>query len=213
MTVKYFPCHRKIFSLCLRFFPCVKAKFPVFSLSGKSKNQIPCFPCAVATLWNAFLLKNFFLHDMSFLWGQRGQLYSYLVEPYVECVPSYSPLVQHQFIPLSPFTATVRPANDCPRTSPSKVASYTSPNSPSPSLSGSSEILKYQQVQRINVGYFIPRPTPKNFCCPLQIFATPPSKLLLRFSPTTTHRKRSGLVIFLHFNQKYTIKIGSNIQA
>ena len=31
-------------------FPCIKAKFPVFSLSGKSKNQIPCFPCAVATL-------------------------------------------------------------------------------------------------------------------------------------------------------------------
>ena len=44
-------CHRKIFSLCLKIFPCVKAKFPVFSLSGKSKNQIPCFPCAVATLW------------------------------------------------------------------------------------------------------------------------------------------------------------------
>ena len=43
-------CHRKIFSLCLKIFPCVKAKFPVFSLSGKSKNQIPCFPCAVATL-------------------------------------------------------------------------------------------------------------------------------------------------------------------
>ena len=37
-------CHRKIFSLCLKIFPCVKAKFPVFSLSGKSKNQIPCFP-------------------------------------------------------------------------------------------------------------------------------------------------------------------------
>ena len=31
-------------------FPCVTVKFPVFSLSGKSKNQIPCFPCAVATL-------------------------------------------------------------------------------------------------------------------------------------------------------------------
>ena len=26
-------------------------KFPVFSLSGKSKNQIPCFPCAMATLF------------------------------------------------------------------------------------------------------------------------------------------------------------------
>ena len=48
-------CYRKIFSLCLKIFPCVKAKFPVFSLSGKSKNQIPCFPCfpcAVATLTN-----------------------------------------------------------------------------------------------------------------------------------------------------------------
>ena len=43
-------CHRKIFSLCLKIFPCVKVKFPVFSLSGKSKNQILCFPCAVATL-------------------------------------------------------------------------------------------------------------------------------------------------------------------
>ena len=38
------------------YFPCVSnffhvtAKFPVFSLSGKSKNQILCFPCAVATL-------------------------------------------------------------------------------------------------------------------------------------------------------------------
>ena len=29
-------------------FPCVTAKFPVFSLSGKSKNQIPC---SVATLF------------------------------------------------------------------------------------------------------------------------------------------------------------------
>ena len=37
----------KIFSLCLKNFPCVITKFPVFSLSGKSKNQIPC---AVATL-------------------------------------------------------------------------------------------------------------------------------------------------------------------
>ena len=25
----------------------------MFSLSGKSKNQIPCFPCAVATLTNS----------------------------------------------------------------------------------------------------------------------------------------------------------------
>ena len=52
-------CHRKIFSLCLKIFPCVKAEFPVFSLSGKSKNQIPCFPCfpcAVATLLGRSLL-------------------------------------------------------------------------------------------------------------------------------------------------------------
>ena len=40
----------QIFSLCYQNFPCVRTKFPVFSLSGKSKNQIPCFPCAVATL-------------------------------------------------------------------------------------------------------------------------------------------------------------------
>ena len=40
----------QIFSLCYQIFPCVRTKFPVFSLSGKSKNQIPCFPCAVATL-------------------------------------------------------------------------------------------------------------------------------------------------------------------
>ena len=40
----------QIFSLCQKYFPCVTAKFPVFSLSGKSKNQIPCFPWAVATL-------------------------------------------------------------------------------------------------------------------------------------------------------------------
>ena len=41
----------QIFSLCWQIFPCVRTKFPVFSLSGKSKNQIPCFPCAVATLY------------------------------------------------------------------------------------------------------------------------------------------------------------------
>ena len=44
-------CHSKIFSMS-QFFPCVTAKIPVFSLFGKSKNQIPCFPCAVATLEN-----------------------------------------------------------------------------------------------------------------------------------------------------------------
>ena len=43
----------KIFSLCLKNFPYVIKKFPVFSLSGRSKDQIPCFSCAVATLkWN-----------------------------------------------------------------------------------------------------------------------------------------------------------------
>ena len=40
----------QIFSLCLQIFSCVSTKFPVFSLSGKSKNQFPCFPSAVATL-------------------------------------------------------------------------------------------------------------------------------------------------------------------
>ena len=39
-------------SLCCPNFPCVVPKFPVFSLSGKSDNQIPCFPCAVATLYD-----------------------------------------------------------------------------------------------------------------------------------------------------------------
>ena len=33
-------------------FPFVTAKFPVFSLSGKSKSQIPSFPCAMATLYS-----------------------------------------------------------------------------------------------------------------------------------------------------------------
>ena len=113
-------------------------------------------------------------------------------------------LILEEFSPLRPFTATVRPAKDSPRTSPSRVASYTSPNSPSPSLSGSSVILKYQQVQRINVGHFIPRPNPKNFCCPPAKFL-PPSRLQKYFSathPITTNHKRSGVVTFLHFNQK-----------
>ena len=60
ITVKYFLClnfslcHRKIFSLCLKMFPCVKAKFPVFPCVSKcfpvSKQNSLCFPCAVATL-------------------------------------------------------------------------------------------------------------------------------------------------------------------
>ena len=33
----------QIFSLCLKHFPYATAKFPVFCLSGKSKNQIPCY--------------------------------------------------------------------------------------------------------------------------------------------------------------------------
>ena len=49
-TVKYF-IFREIWKI-----PCVVQIYPVlylnslFSLSGKSDNQIPCFPCAVATL-------------------------------------------------------------------------------------------------------------------------------------------------------------------
>ena len=37
-------------SLCCPDFPCVVPKFPVFSLSEKTNNQIPCLPCAMATL-------------------------------------------------------------------------------------------------------------------------------------------------------------------
>ena len=47
----------QIISLCLQIFPCVRTKFPVFSLSGKSKNQITCFPCAMATLNKYYLEK------------------------------------------------------------------------------------------------------------------------------------------------------------
>ena len=43
----------KKFSSCLKIFPCATTKFRMFSLSGKSKDQIPCFPCAVATLFEA----------------------------------------------------------------------------------------------------------------------------------------------------------------
>ena len=42
--------HSPIILPMLAIFPRVRTKFLVFSLSGKSKNQIPCFPCAVATL-------------------------------------------------------------------------------------------------------------------------------------------------------------------
>ena len=37
-------------SLCKNKFLIFFSKFPVFSLSGKMDFQIPCFPCAVATL-------------------------------------------------------------------------------------------------------------------------------------------------------------------
>ena len=40
----------QIFFPVLANFSLCQNKFPVFSLSGKSKNQIPYFPCAVATL-------------------------------------------------------------------------------------------------------------------------------------------------------------------
>lgn len=43
----------------LQFFPCVVAKFPVFSLSGKVNIQIPCFPCAMATLGRDYISKYF----------------------------------------------------------------------------------------------------------------------------------------------------------
>ena len=48
-----FPVSKKI--------PRVTAKFLVFSMSGKSKNQILCFPCAAATLILYFLIGKTFL--------------------------------------------------------------------------------------------------------------------------------------------------------
>ena len=53
----YFFFHLQIFpvlelnSLCKNVFLMSFGKFPVFSLSGKRDFQIPCFPCAVATLY------------------------------------------------------------------------------------------------------------------------------------------------------------------
>ena len=41
--------------------PCVVPKFPLFSLSGKSDNQIPCFLCAVATLKHFLKLPRMFI--------------------------------------------------------------------------------------------------------------------------------------------------------
>ena len=65
----------KIFSLCLKNFPCVTTKFPVFSLSGKSKNQIPCFPCSVATLYNA---TQFLTLTVTRCWYVWTSLYCYV---------------------------------------------------------------------------------------------------------------------------------------
>ena len=56
-AVKYL-IFREIWKIsCVVQIPCVVPKFPVFSLSGKSDNQIPCFPCAVAPL-QSLCLKN-----------------------------------------------------------------------------------------------------------------------------------------------------------
>ena len=41
-------------SLCKNIFLIFFSKFPVFSLSGKMDFQIPCFPCAVATLFKLY---------------------------------------------------------------------------------------------------------------------------------------------------------------
>ena len=54
-------CHfnNKIFPVLAAFSLCKKnkfTKFPVFSLSGKVNSQIPCFPCAVATLFHCYSL-------------------------------------------------------------------------------------------------------------------------------------------------------------
>ena len=55
-------------SPCCPNFPCSVPKFPVFSLSGKSDNKIPCFPCAVATLFlcihSTQLIKTFRVHKI-----------------------------------------------------------------------------------------------------------------------------------------------------
>ena len=49
-TIKYL-IFREIWKIpCVVQIFRVVPKFPVFSLSGKSDNKIPCFPCAVATL-------------------------------------------------------------------------------------------------------------------------------------------------------------------
>ena len=43
-------------SLCKNIFLIFFSKFPVFSLSGKMDFQIPCFPCAMATLFSSYYM-------------------------------------------------------------------------------------------------------------------------------------------------------------
>ena len=52
---KYFPCISKIF-------PVLQKKFPCFSLSGESKNQIPGSPRVVATLLQ-YLFEAYFIQN------------------------------------------------------------------------------------------------------------------------------------------------------
>ena len=51
-------------SLCKNIFLIFFSKFPVFSLSGKMDFQIPCFPCALATM--LFLWNGFHIHSIIF---------------------------------------------------------------------------------------------------------------------------------------------------
>ena len=67
----------KVNSLCKIIFLIFFGKFPVFSLSGKSKNQIPCFscfPCAVATLHVSQISSG--CSFKSFVWFDLRQIYN-----------------------------------------------------------------------------------------------------------------------------------------
>ena len=56
-------------SLCKNIFLIFFSKFPVFSLSGKMDFQIPCFPCAVATLFSPEGLSNSYLYkNIKLMW-------------------------------------------------------------------------------------------------------------------------------------------------
>ena len=52
--------------MCLQTIRSIKAKFPVISLSGKGKNHIPRFLCAVAT---QFRLKQEWIQEWAFSVG------------------------------------------------------------------------------------------------------------------------------------------------